>query len=96
MANAPDGTLLGRPVVFIEQAAAVGNVGDITLVDLDHYLLLTKGGLQSATSMHVEFLTDQMTYRFVYRVGGQSTTNQPVTTADGATTLSPFVALQAR
>lgn len=94
--NAPYGTLMGRPVFPVEQAATVGDVGDLTLVDLDHYLLLTKGGVQTATSMHVEFLTDQMTFRLVYRVGGQTTINTAITPKNGTKTTSPFVALAAR
>lgn len=94
----PYATLFGRPVIPIEQAAALGDVGDITLVDLSQYLLADKGGAQAASSMHVRFIYDEMTFRLTYRVDGQPLWNSPLTPYKGAAakTLSPFVALAAR
>lgn len=94
--NALLGTLLGRPVVPVEYLPALGTVGDIALVDFSEYLMIDKGGIQSAESMHVRFIYDEMTFRMVYRVDGKPAWRQPVTTANGATTKSPFIVLQAR
>lgn len=94
--NATFGTLLGRPVIPVEYLPALGTVGDIMLVDLSEYITITKGGIQSAESMHVRFIYDEMTFRLVYRIDGQPAWRQPVTTANGATTKSPFVALATR
>lgn len=94
--NSVFGTLLGRPVIPVEYLPALGTVGDIMLVDLSEYITITKGGIQSAESMHVRFIYDEMTFRLVYRIDGQPAWRQPVTTANGAVTKSPFVALQTR
>ncbi|MCE5192091.1 MAG: phage major capsid protein [Actinomycetia bacterium] len=96
LADSPYGRLKGRPVVPIEQCAALGDAGDIILADLGQYQLADKGGVQMASSMHVEFLTDQMVFRFIYRVDGQPLWHSALTPYKGAGTLSPFVTLAAR
>lgn len=95
-ANEVYGTLLGRPVVPAEYLPALGTVGDLLLVDLDQYLMIDKGGVAQSQSMHVRFLYDEMTFKVTYRVDGQPAWRTPVTTANGATTKSPFVALATR
>lgn len=94
--NAQLGTLLGRPVIPVEYLPALGTVGDICLVDFSEYITIDKGGIQSAESMHVRFIYDEMTFRMVYRIDGKPAWRQPVTTANGATTKSPFIVLQTR
>ena len=90
------GTLLGRPVYVVEQASTLGTLGDIMLADFQQYLMIKKDGLQTATSMHVRFLTDELAYRWVYRTDGQSWFKTPVTPYSGTNTLSPFVTLASR
>ena len=95
--QAPYGTIFGKPVLEIEQAAAIGDLGDIAFVDLSEYLWIEKGGVQAASSIHVQFLTDETTFRWTVRVNGQPTWNLPLTPYKGtASSLSPFVTLQAR
>lgn len=94
--QSPNGTLLGRPVIETEYNATVGDVGDIILMDPSQYLLITKGGIQQAQSMHVRFIYDESVFRFVYRVDGQPIWNSPLTPFNGSATVSPFVALAAR
>jgi len=89
-------TLFGRPVVPIEQCSALGSVGDIILADLSQYLLIDKGGINAASSIHVRFLYDESVFRFIYRVDGQPIWNKPLQPYKGSGTLSPYVALQAR
>lgn len=96
VAGQPYGTLFGRPVMPIEQCAALGDKGDIILADLSQYLLADKGGVQTASSMHVKFLYDEMAFRVTYRVDGQTMRNSPLTPYKGANTLSSFVTLDAR
>ena len=93
---APFATLLGRPIIPIEFCATLGTVGDVILGDFSQYLLATKGGLQQAESMHVQFLTDEMTFRFIYRADGQPVRSAPMTPFKGTNTLSSFVALNTR
>ncbi len=92
------GSLFGRPVVPIEHASKAGDVGDILLGDFGQYLLADKGGMQMASSMHILFLYDEMAFRIVYRVDGQTVRNSAVTPykATSGRTLSDFVSLAAR
>jgi HK97 family phage major capsid protein len=94
----PDGVLRikGRPVMAIEQAEALGTPGDVILADLSQYLLIDKGPMESAVSIHVRFVWDEQTFRFIYRVNGQPIWNRPLTPYKGAGSQSPFVALAAR
>lgn len=94
--NAVYGTLLGRPVIPVEYVPGLGANGDISLIDFSEYAMIDKGGIQSAESMHVRFIYDEMCFRMVYRVDGQPLWRQPITTANGAITKSPFITLQAR
>lgn len=86
----------GRPVVVTEFNAALGTLGDICLFDMDEYLYWEKS-VQAASSIHVQFLTDQTCFRFVYRCDGKTSNYTPITpykSTSGAT-LSSFVALSA-
>ena len=96
MANAPYSTLLGRPVIPIEQCSEMGEVGDIILADLSQYLLIDKGGINTASSIHVRFLYDEAVFRFIYRVDGQPIWNKPLKPANGEATISPFISLAKR
>lgn len=92
----PLSTLFGKPVLVIEQAATLGTVGDILLADLSCYLLADKGGIEAESSIHVQFLTDEMTLRWTYRMDAQPLLAQPITPFKGSDTLSCFVALATR
>lgn len=96
LSASPYGKLLGRPVVPLEQCAAAGDLGDIILADFSQYLLIDKGGINAASSIHVRFLYDENVFRFIYRVDGQPIWNKPITPYKGSNTLSPFVALTKR
>lgn len=94
----PDGVLSikGRPVIECEYSAAIGDLGDIVLVDLSRYRLIRKGGVDQASSMHVRFTQGEQTFRATYRVDGQPVPRSALTPYKGSATLSPFVALAAR
>jgi len=97
LSQQPYGTLFGRPVIAIEQCATLGSKGDIILADMSQYALAEKGGMQSAMSIHVSFLTDESVFRFVMRVDGEPFWHSALTPFTGsANTLSPFVTLDAR
>lgn len=89
-------TLLGKPVLYIEQAKTLGDLGDLSLMDLSQYIMIDKGRMNSASSMHVRFLYDEMVYKFTYRVDGQPIWTTALTPANGSNTVSPFVMLAAR
>lgn len=92
----PYGTLFGRPVLPIEHCSALGDVGDIILADFSQYLLADKGAMQTASSIHVQFLTDETAFRVTYRVDGQPARASVITPFKGTNTLSSFVTLAAR
>jgi len=52
--------------------------------------------MQAASSVHVKFIYDEMTFRTTYRVDGQPAWKSPITPFKSSNTLSPFVTLQAR
>ena len=93
----PFATIFGRPVIPVEYAKAEGTPGDILLADLSQYVGIEKvGGIQSASSIHVRFINDETTFRFVYRFDGAPIWNSPLTPYTGAATQSPFIALATR
>ena len=88
--------LKGAPVIPTEFNPTLGTVGDILLCDLSQYLLIDKGGPQSDSSIHVRFINNERTFRWIYRVDGRPLWNTVLTPARGTNTLSPFVALATR
>lgn len=96
LAGAPYGTLMGRPVLPVEYAGTVGDLGDIVFANFGAYKAIDKGSMTGESSIHVQFLTDETTFRFVYRVDGQPKWNSAVTPFKGSNTQSPFIALAER
>lgn len=95
----PYGTLFGRPVIPIEQAATLGTVGDIMLCDFQNgYVLAEKGGIQTDMSIHVRFVYDESCFRFVLRIDGQPVRQTALTPYKGGAnfTQSHFVSLATR
>jgi HK97 family phage major capsid protein len=90
------GTLLGRPIVLTEAAAAVGDLGDIVLADLRQYMAIVKGGIRSDQSMHFWFDQNIRAFRFVLRMGGMPWLSAAIARKNGSNTLSHFVTLEAR
>ena len=85
--------LLGLPVQMTEMVPALGTKGDVMLIDCSNYVIGDRMALEVAASEHVNFLKNQMTWRFVQRVDGQPWMDKPVTLQDGTTQVSAFVAL---
>jgi HK97 family phage major capsid protein len=99
LSGAPYGTLFGRPVIAIEQAATLGTQGDIMFADLGGgYILAEKGGMKSDMSIHVQFIYDESVFRFVMRVDGQPVRASALTPYKGGAnfTQSHFIALDTR
>lgn len=96
LADAPFGTLMGRPIEVIEHAKTLGTKGDITLLDLSQYALVRKGGVSKAASIHVQFTTDETAFRWIVRLQGGSLWLNSLTPYQGTNTVSPFVALDTR
>jgi len=95
--NSDYGLLMGRPVIPIEQCAALSSQGDIILADMSQYLLAKRSEVRADSSIHVAFLTGELALRFMVRLDGQCWWNKPLTPkATTAPTLSPIVTLAAR
>ncbi len=93
---APFGRLFGRPVQPVEYCAALGTAGDLMLSAMGEYFVIDNGGIQSASSIHVSFTTDETALRFTYRVNGFPWWAAPMTPYKGSNTLSPYIVLGAR
>lgn len=91
--NSGYGMLLGRPVIETEYNATLNTTGDIMLLSPSQYLSISKGGIQSASSIHVQFLTDETVFRFVYRFDGAPLWHSALTPFKGSNTQSPYVVL---
>lgn len=91
----PD-TLLGRPIFFTEFASTLGAVGDLILGNWSQFLEGTYQPLQSAESIHVRFLNHERTFKFWLRNAGAPWWRSPLTPNKSATTLSPFIVIEAR
>jgi HK97 family phage major capsid protein len=87
--------LRGRPVIYNEFSPTLGAVGDLLLVDPGDYLYWEGAGVEGASSIHVQFLTNQTVFRFIYRVDGMPATTTALTRYQSTDTVSPYVALAA-
>lgn len=96
LADTPNSRLKGRPVIPVEQCATLGTVGDIILADLSEYILIEKGGVRAAASIHVQFLTAQTAFRYGMRINGRPWWTSTMQPFKGSNTLSPFVAVATR
>lgn len=92
----PFDVLFGLPLLINEHAPAAGTAGDISLHDFSQYMVITKGDIQTAESMHVRFIYGENTLRFTYRINGRPTWRTARTRHKGTNTVSPHVALGAR
>lgn len=93
IADAPYGRLKGRPVMLTEWNPALGTAGDLMLCQWSQYCGLSKGGVQSAMSIHLRFDYDESVFRFIFRIDGQPWWPSALTPYKGINTLSPFVIL---
>jgi len=99
LSGTPFDTLYGRPVVPVEHCATLGTVGDIISADFSQYVLIEKGGVNVASSIHVQFIYGESVLRFSWRNNGRpgyAWNDGALTPAKGTNTQSPFVALATR
>ena len=100
LSAAPFGMLLGRPVLPLEHASTLGDVGDIIFVDLSAYAVGLRGGaaagIRPAVSIHLRFDFAETAFRFMFEIDGKPWLLSAQTPAQGANTLSTHVTLAAR
>ena len=89
-------TLLGLPLIPLEQCATLGQPGDLILLDPQRYILATKGGLQVASSVHVRFVADESVIRFLFRLDGMPELSAPITPYQGSALQSAYIVIEER
>jgi HK97 family phage major capsid protein len=94
-AGAPNDTLFGRPLLFSPIMSALGDLGDILLVDLSQYIIGLRKEMSIDKSIHPGFRRDVSSYRVIIRFDGQPAWNSVFTPEHGATQ-SWAVTLEAR
>ena len=95
LSASPYATLMGAPVMEIEFASTLGTVGDIALVDLSQVVSISQG-MQSMTSLHVYFTTDEQAFRTSFRMDAAPWQASALTPFQGTNTQSPIVLLASR
>jgi HK97 family phage major capsid protein len=94
----PQMTLWGFPIRFSTQMSALGDVGDVMLVDWSQYIVgqpVGTAAAETAQSIHLQFDYGQTAFRFTFWIDGQPWWPEEFRPAYGATQ-SPFVKLAAR
>jgi len=94
---APNGLLLGRPVLLTDACQTLGTVGDIILGNFSGYRAITKaGGAEFAQSMHLWFDQDLMAFRLIFRMDGQPSLASALSPKNGRSTRGHFATLATR
>jgi len=88
--------LRGKSIVESDHCSALGEAGDVNFVDLSQYMLAYKGGVDAASSIHVQFLTAENCFRFIFRANGLPKRNKTLTIKNSTKKRSPYIALGAR
>ncbi len=88
--------LLGRPIVFDENMATLGELGDIGLFNWNEFLEGWRGGINFAESIHVRFLTSERCFKVEAFNAGAPWWMAQLKPKKSNITLSPFVALAKR
>jgi HK97 family phage major capsid protein len=89
----PKMALFGIPVETTEKLPALNTLGDVLLLDLQHYLIGDRQQVEITFSDHVAFLNNQGVWRFISRIDGQPWVRDKITLSDNSSTVSPFVGL---
>jgi HK97 family phage major capsid protein len=89
-------TLKGRAIIETDHCSALGTEGDIFFVNLNDYMLITKGGVQADTSMHVQFLAAENAFRFIFRANGMPKNNKDLTIKNSNNKRSNIITLATR
>ncbi|AIQ61851.1 capsid protein [Paenibacillus stellifer] len=88
-------TLMGIPIRFTGKTGPLGQVGDVSLLDLSYYLIKDGSGPFIQASEHVEFVNNKTVIKCFWNVDGKPWVATPLKLEDGVTTASPYVVLGA-
>lgn len=93
----PAGTILGRPVVFNEHPEKKGDTGDVQLIDPRGYYMPKRTNAEKfAESIHLHFDKAVKSFRWRFKIGGQTFLTKPIKGFKSDLLKSHFVALGAR
>jgi HK97 family phage major capsid protein len=85
IAGGPATSILGRPLYLSEHLPALGNAGDICLLDPLLYVLGDRKQIVVDASPHVRFAYDETAFRAQARFDGQPALSSTLTMANGGT-----------
>lgn len=88
--------LFGREIIESDFCSALGDKGDVLYWNPFEYLEVFKGGIETATSIHVAFDTAQMAFRAISYVNGMCKYDQGITLVNSATQRASYVTLADR
>lgn len=71
LSGKPHDQLRGRMLKSSVHSPALGDQGDLALIDFAQYLLIMGETMRSDFSLHVKFLEDKGVFRFIMHVGGR-------------------------
>lgn len=95
--GAPNGFLLGRPIIETDACDTVGDVGDLILANMGGYRAITKaGGEEFSESMHLWFDQDVTAFKLIFRMDGGPALSAAVTPPNSSATRSHFATIAAR
>jgi len=92
-------TLLGRPVFFMLDhlpLASTTSAGDVLLADWNFYLIGDRQQITVDSTDQERWRFNQVSWKVTARLDGQPWLSAALTSADGTTTVSPFVSLGAK
>lgn len=89
-------SLRGKPIYESDHCSVLGTAGDINFVDLSQYMMAYKGGVDAVSSIHVQFLTAENCFRFIFRANGMPKRSGALTIKNSTKTRSPFITLATR
>ncbi len=97
LANSPQMSIYGLPLVDTEHCPAAGTPGDMILVDCKDYLIADdRRGPEIAQSMHLHFDTGKEVFRIIKYTDGQPRYSAPFTRQKSTNTWAPTVTIAAR
>lgn len=88
--------LFGREIIESDYCSALGTKGDVLYWNPFEYLEVFKGGVETATSIHVAFDTAQMAFRAISYVNGMCKYDQGITLVNSSTPRASYVTLATR
>ena len=88
--------LFGREIIESDYCSALGTKGDVLYWSPFEYLEITKGGIETAASIHVAFDTAQMAFRAISYANGMCKYDQGISLVNSSVARASYVALATR